>query len=316
MRRNAILLTAIAALILVLMQACALGDLVANEPAPIPTPSRTPHPTFTPTPPETPTPIVAPTNTPSPVPLPTNTPAEAPPTEAPAEPPAAAQPTDTPAPETAQVIIDNPTLNVRQGPGTNYRIIGRANNGERYDIKGKNSSGSWWQINFNGQDGWVSGSYVRTEGDTGGVQVASNIPAPPPPPTAIPRPTQPPAPTAPPKPKFPYSYETGSMISNPNCGSVYMEGKVVDGGGNGINGIAVMLEFFGNRVYRITGVGKNPGEFGFTPLSREMYESPVPFNVTVVQGDGNPAPLSDSAFIDFRNCNAAGQFTNIRFRKN
>lgn len=188
----------VALLLALVMTAC------GAEEAPPPTPTKTPLPTFTPTPPETPTPIVAPTNTPEPA---TPTPAEPPtstlepPTPTPAEPPTPTPEPPTPTPAVPVAVIDNPTLNVRQGPGTNYSVIGQANNGDRFDIRGKNSAGSWWQIDFNGRDGWVSGDFVRVEGDAGSVQVAANIPAAPtqapvpPTNTPVPQPTQPPAPT-------------------------------------------------------------------------------------------------------------------------
>ena len=165
MRHNVKLLTIIAALVLLLTPACALGDLFATEPVPPPTPSITPKPTFTATPAETPTPIVAPTNTPTLVPTPTDTPAEPTATDTPAEPTPTFTPEAIPTSEGARLIIDNPILNVRQGPGTNYSILGQARDGERYDVTGRNSQSSWWQINYNGQNGWVSGSYVILEGD-------------------------------------------------------------------------------------------------------------------------------------------------------
>ena len=106
------------------------------------------------------------------------------------------------------------------------------------------------------------------------------------------------------------------MQSAPNCGAVYLKAKVVDSGGNALNGVTVMLEFFGNRVFRVTGVNESAGQVGFTPLSRELYERPVPFNIRLVESEGNPSPISDNVFVDFQNCNAAGQFTNITFRRN
>lgn len=308
MRRNTNLILIVAVLVLALAPACSLGNLFGSQELPTPTPSRTPKPTFTPTLPITLTPIVAPTDTPTPPPTPTPVPT---PTFTPAEPPT---PVPTPTSETAQVVVNNATLNVRSGPGTNYPRIGQVHQGDRFEIKGKNRAGTWWQIDFNGRDGWVSADYVRTEGNVSAVQVAANIPTPPPTPT--PRPTQPPAPTPTPKPQFPYSYVQGSMASAPNCGTVYMEGKVVDAAGNPINGVTIELEFFGNRDYRVTGVGKPAGAWGFSPLARDMYQTAVPFNIRVVESQANPTPLSDVLFIDFRDCNQAGQFTNITFRKN
>ena len=75
--------------------------------------------------------------------------------------PVAAEPTatDTPAPAEASVTTTS-AMNVRGGPGTNYNVIGSANAGQRFTVTGKNAAGDWWQINFNGQAGWVFGQLV------------------------------------------------------------------------------------------------------------------------------------------------------------
>jgi hypothetical protein len=127
--------------------------------------------------------------------------------------PTAVPPTDTPTPEPtatpqpAEVVVNSP-MNIRQGPGTNYNILGSANQGERFPITGKNQAGDWWQISYKGQPGWVFGQLVTPQ-NAGAVQIAQNIPAPPPPPpptnTPPPQPTQPPAPTAAPAPKYKFN---------------------------------------------------------------------------------------------------------------
>lgn len=55
-------------------------------------------------------------------------------------------------------------LNVRSGPGTNYRIIGTARRGETYAVQ--QTSNGWVNITWNGQAGWVSASYVRLSSGT------------------------------------------------------------------------------------------------------------------------------------------------------
>ncbi len=79
-------------------------------------------------------------------------------------------PTDTPVPSTPIPPTATPTprpmvkinndMNVRQGPGTNFPIIGTASPGQQYPITGKNHAGDWWEINYNGQAGWVFGQLV------------------------------------------------------------------------------------------------------------------------------------------------------------
>jgi len=131
---------------------------------------------------------------------------------APTDTPVPSEPTATPTPENA-VAITTQGMNVRSGPGTNYSIIGAAQSGEQYVITGKDPSGAWWQVNYNGQAGWLFGQLV-TANDSAGVAVAQNIPAAPPPPTntPIPPPTQAPAPApaeptqAPPPPASTYKF--------------------------------------------------------------------------------------------------------------
>ncbi len=103
------------------------------------------------------------------------------------------------------------------------------------------------------------------------------------------------------------------MVSAPNCGTVYMRGKITDVGGEPVNGRAVRLRFAGNVVYRVSGAGENAGEWGFAPLAQEHYYSPFTFEIDIVESQANPVPQSDTAEIAFSDCSVAGQFTNITF---
>lgn len=298
MRRNKIMLLAVAALVLMIMPACALTNLVAREePGPAPTPSFTPKPTFTPTAVVTEAPVVAPTFTPTAAPTDTPTP-EASPT--PAESPTA-EPTATA--QGARVVINNPTLNVRGGPGTNYGVVGQVRNGERYDVTGKNPAGNWYQINFNGQTGWVSGDFTTVEGDAAAIPVAADIPAPPvavqptatarpvvvvqptprPQPTAAPQstaapvPTTPPAPTAPPAPTYPFSLVQGSYRCDPNAATTYFNGFVRRRDNSLMNGVCVHVAYYGPRNTKCTGCdGVGDGIWGFSP-----FGGPAPTGTTV-----------------------------------
>src|SRR5690606_38402000 len=93
--------------------------------------------------------------------------------------------TDTPTPPSDPAVVIGQNMNIRGGPGTNYAIVGAASPGQRYVVTGKNPQGDWWQINFNGQSAWIYGPLVEAE-NTGSVQVAANIPAPPPTNTPVP----------------------------------------------------------------------------------------------------------------------------------
>ncbi len=134
--------------------------------------------------------------------------------------------------QAAEVVI-NADVNVRGGPGTGYNILGAATPGQRFPVTGKNDAGDWWQINYNGQAGWVFGALVTAQ-NTEGVAVALNIPAPPPP-TAVPPPppTNTPAPqpaaqpTAAPAPSQNYEFNRALVQRcDPNAGVTYVQGTV------------------------------------------------------------------------------------------
>ena len=72
-----------------------------------------------------------------------------------------ARPTATLTSLTSWVTIDTP-VNVREGPGTNYAVIGTAAAGEWYVITGKSPGlGDWWQISYGNRTGWVYGPLVN-----------------------------------------------------------------------------------------------------------------------------------------------------------
>ena len=45
--------------------------------------------------------------------------------------------------------------NVRSGPGTDFAILGTASAGQQFSVTGRNLAGDWWQIDFEGQNGWI-----------------------------------------------------------------------------------------------------------------------------------------------------------------
>lgn len=147
------------------------------------------------------------------------------------------------APPPAEVLI-NSNMNVRQGPGTNYGIAGGANQGERYPVTGKNSDSTWWQIDYQGQAGWVYGELVAAQ-NVDSVAVAQNIPAPPPtavPPTPTPQPpAQPEAPPEPPKPQYKFNITAVSKCAPQEAGT-WFEGRTYING-NPTNGYKVVFSY-------------------------------------------------------------------------
>lgn len=201
-------------LALVTTAACT-SSRISRGPAATPVPTKTLRPTFTPT-------QVKPTLTPSPTAaLPTpvvEVPAAVPTVAPPTPPPPTPEPTPVPAPQ-ASFTVTSATLNVRSGPGTNYGVIGQIRQGQTFPITGKNPAGSWWQFDYNGRPGWVSGQLVRvTNAEL--VQVATNIPAPPTARPQLPAPPRPPAqPTSPPPPAAPptrFGITSTTVIENTN----------------------------------------------------------------------------------------------------
>ncbi|TKJ29107.1 MAG: hypothetical protein CEE40_09635 [Chloroflexi bacterium B3_Chlor] len=128
-------------------------------------------------------------------------------------------------------------------------------------------------------------------------------------PTSTPTPT--PSPTA--EGDWDFRYVHGSVVAQPNCGTVYLRGKIRGVGGEPVNGRTVRLRFAGNVAYKVSGEGENPGVWGFAPLAQEHYHSPFTFLLDMVESEANPVPQSDTVEIQFTDCSVAGQFTDITF---
>lgn len=240
-------------------------------------------------------------------------------------------------------VTTNDVVNIRQGPGTNYGLIGGAQAGETFPVTGKNAEGTWWQIDYNGQTGWIFGQLVTAAG-TEGVAVAQNIPAPPTPapvpPTNTPAPaapqptaapvaeaTQPPA--AQPDPNaggnFPYILGTTERC-DPNPGNTYFQGYVRDSNNNPLNGVCIHIGFFGPRNTKCSGCdGVGDGNWGFSPFGGpansgtavEIFVVPCPPNIppggqTEQSGFGDLTPQSPKWT---RVISASEQCTGITFYK-
>ena len=166
---------------------CSIGGATSLLPRAATTTPASPNPTSGPTrvllSTFTPTPYVPPT------PVPTNT---SPPTETPTiTPTASATPTATPPPQVEALQVN---IVVREGPGTDYPIIGRIQPDETYPIIGRNDASdpneAWYQICcVNGRRGWVKATSVLVTGDPSGAPVQQTGPPPTPTPPWTPTPT-------------------------------------------------------------------------------------------------------------------------------
>jgi hypothetical protein len=221
-------------------------------------------------------------------------------TEPPQEEPAP-EPTTPPA---AEAVI-NSNMNVRGGPGTNYGIVGGANQGERYPVTGRNDDASWWQIDYNGVTGWVFGDLVTTV-NVETITVAQNIPAPPPtaappPPTPVPPPpAEPEAPApapAPPSDNFPFTL-IDTADCDPNKGQTYFNGYVRDSNNNPLNAVCVHINFYEPRTTKCSGCdGVGNGVWGFSPFGGPAPPG-TPIEIYVVPCPPNLPPGGQSSGFD------------------
>ena len=109
-------------------------------------------------------------------------------------------PTDTPV-SVPHFTVNSDQVNVRTGPGTVFSIIGTVEQGNRFDIGGRNVAGDWLEFCcVNGQRGWIYAPLLVLSVDISTIPISANIPAVPTatntpvPPTAQPaQPTQPPS---------------------------------------------------------------------------------------------------------------------------
>ncbi len=59
-------------------------------------------------------------------------------------------------------VVTASKLNVRKGPSTKYSRIGYLYKNKSVEILSTN--GSWYKVNFNGKEGWVSKEYIKVSG--------------------------------------------------------------------------------------------------------------------------------------------------------
>jgi uncharacterized protein YgiM (DUF1202 family) len=74
-------------------------------------------------------------------------------------------PSATPRTQVIARVIASETINVRSGPNTTFSPVGTANPGDEFVVIGRNSDGSWIQIDYpdllSGQEAWVAAFLVE-----------------------------------------------------------------------------------------------------------------------------------------------------------
>ena len=85
------------------------------------------------------------------------------------------------------VVTARTNVNVREGPGTNYPVLGLLQSGQSATVTGLSPDTNWWQIKFTGasdERGWLAAQYVTAKNTANVV----TIQPPPSPATPTPRP--------------------------------------------------------------------------------------------------------------------------------
>lgn len=73
---------------------------------------------------------------------------------------------DVTLPSSNTAVVQVPILNVRSGPGTHFARIGQVQNGE--EVKVLQVKEGWYQIQFSGREGWISGEFATLSGGGNG----------------------------------------------------------------------------------------------------------------------------------------------------
>ena len=74
---------------------------------------------------------------------------------------ASGAPTTPPTSPTGIIVTATPfNVNMRSGPGTQFRRLATLPAGATAQVVGRNASNTWWEINFNGIVGWATAQYA------------------------------------------------------------------------------------------------------------------------------------------------------------
>lgn len=85
------------------------------------------------------------------------------------------------------VTTQGSRLNLREGSGMNYKIIGKLDNGTTVTVLGEENG--WYKVSVNGQTGYVSGKYLTVTESPAAAETTTEPPATPTPaPTPVPSP--------------------------------------------------------------------------------------------------------------------------------
>ena len=174
-------------------------------------------------------------------------------------------------------IVQTDTLNIREGPGTSYPVIGRLMNGDAITITGRLDDGSWYQIQVTERgSGWVSSALVKPATSANQIALA---------PTLTPRP----APTAS---ATPNREATLTAVTRANATATiegYRQNPPRGGWCDSQQGINVCVGYFGylyETDYSTAGPGNKFVKLSITVFNHTAKPIHVnPLNVTLVDLD-------------------------------
>jgi len=128
------------------------------------------------------------------------------------------------------------------------------------------------------------------------------------------QPTTAPPPTA--TPRYSFTYVDGSRVEELQCTQPYLQGWVRDASGAPLNGVTIRWQYLDRTEDVISGDVQflwRDGEFKFTYFGAPSRETE--FVLQVIEGQGNPTPLSEPLVIHYAGCATTGQITNIVFKQ-
>jgi hypothetical protein len=128
------------------------------------------------------------------------------------------------------------------------------------------------------------------------------------------QPTTAPPPTA--TPRYSFAYVEGSRVEELQCTQPYLQGWVRDASGAPLNGVTIRWQYLDRTEDVISGDVQflwRDGEFKFTYFGAPGRETE--FVLQVIEGQGNPNPLSEPLVIHYAGCATTGQITNIVFKQ-
>jgi hypothetical protein len=187
--------------------------------------------------------------------------------------------------------VTSNTANVRSGPGTGFGRVGQVNQGETFEVTGKNPAGDWYEFDFNGDTAWIYSQMVNIAG-ADLIEVAADVPALP---TARPaaRPAAPRPTAAPPPPPAPtYRFAAAGASPYPNTN-----------------------DYLTVRCRTVREVGSGKGSDGILVVSGPVSSQPQPFGT--ILNRANTGMDGTMQYMYNENCKVelrpfvAGEYTGI-----